>query len=343
MRRLKRFERYTRKEAHDILEPNTKFVRGTGSWGLQGIISLKNNLGDYVFFVTYGSKQGEHVFEEGITSEGVLTWQSQPKQKLKTPTIRKLIKHNEFVNNIYLFLRESKKDPYIFLGTLAYLEYDNNREEPVYFKWQILDWELSEFKHTGLQIDLKEDDNSNADERVREKADGIYDCGSALLKTPPPSNTKSKRSGVNTENFKSGSFDYEKINRGKDEFGEAGEEAVILYEKESLIKAGREDLAKLVVSTRMILGNNAPYDILSFTIDGKEKYIEVKTTKGNINSPFFISSREVAFSDKYTDQYYLCRVYNFDKNTKTGKFFIVKGCIKEYCNLDGINFKATFK
>lgn len=343
MRRLKRFERYTREEVHDILEPNTKFVRGAGSWGLQGIIRLKNNLGDYVFFVTYGSKQGEHIFEEGITSDGVLTWQSQPKQKLKTPTIRKLIEHNEFINNIYLFLRESKKEPYIFLGTLAYLEHDNNREEPVYFKWQILDWELSKFQDTGLQIDLLKESNPNKNEKISEEIQSVDGYIPQLIETSPPSPFEKKRKGVDTEDFKSGNFDYGKINKEKDSLGKAGEEAVIFQEKKSLIEAGRADLAELVVSTRDILGNNAPYDVVSYTIDDEKKYIEVKTTKGGINSQFFISSREVAFSHQYKDQYYLYRVYDFDKKTKRGKYFVRKGFVGDYFNLEGINFRATLK
>jgi len=59
----------------------------------------------FVFFVTVGQKQGAHVIDERITSDGVITWQSQPKQKLSDRLIQEFIRHNEDLNSIYLFLR----------------------------------------------------------------------------------------------------------------------------------------------------------------------------------------------------------------------------------------------
>jgi hypothetical protein len=77
----------------------------------------------------------------GITSDGVLSWQSQPRQDLKNKTILDLISHNDITDNIYLFLREDKKSDYKYLGKLAYLNHDTSREKPVYFQWQLLDWD----------------------------------------------------------------------------------------------------------------------------------------------------------------------------------------------------------
>jgi len=47
--------------------------------------------GEFVLFVTFGSEQGEHKFDEGVTSSGVVTWQSQPNQRLDSPVVRGLI------------------------------------------------------------------------------------------------------------------------------------------------------------------------------------------------------------------------------------------------------------
>ena len=74
---------YSRKDIHGIFSPQTKFTPQAGTWGLHGIIKIPHREKDYVFIVTYGQSQGEHNFDEGITSDGVLSWQSQPRQDLR--------------------------------------------------------------------------------------------------------------------------------------------------------------------------------------------------------------------------------------------------------------------
>lgn len=140
MKKLIRYEKYSRKEIHDIFSPNTKFTPQAGSWGLQGIIRVPGTQHDYIFLVIYGKKQSGHEFDENIDENGILTWQSQPSQTLRESRIIDFINHDYLKNNIYLFLRTSDKEDYTYLGLLAYVDHDNQREKPVYFKWQILDW-----------------------------------------------------------------------------------------------------------------------------------------------------------------------------------------------------------
>src|SRR5215472_9899945 len=94
-RELIRFEEYSRSEVHDIFSPDSKFTSQAGSWGIAGIIQIPLQPRDFVFFVTFGQKQGHHEFDETVTEEGVLTWQSQPRQRLSDPQIRQLIRHDE--------------------------------------------------------------------------------------------------------------------------------------------------------------------------------------------------------------------------------------------------------
>ena len=95
MRELVLFHDYSRKQVHAIFAPDTPFTPQAGTWGLQGIVTIPNRPGDVVFFVTFGQQQGQHVFDEGMTEEGVLSWQSQPKQSLKNRQILQLIQHDE--------------------------------------------------------------------------------------------------------------------------------------------------------------------------------------------------------------------------------------------------------
>ena len=123
-----------------MFSPETKFTPSAGTWGLHGIIPIPNRENDFVFIVTYGQSVGMHTFDEGITTDGVLSWQSQPSNKLSDLRISKLINHDEINDNIYLFLREEEGLDYEYLGKLKYLSHDKEREMPVYFQWQLLDW-----------------------------------------------------------------------------------------------------------------------------------------------------------------------------------------------------------
>lgn len=73
---------------------------------------------------------------------------------------------------------------------------------------------------------------------------------------------------------------------------------------------------------------NEGYDILSFEQDENgvyiEKYIEVKSTKGNEGTPIDITVDEIEFAKAHLDNYYLYRIINSDSENRYLK--IVKGC-----------------
>ena len=79
---------------------------------------------------------------------------------------------------------------------------------------------------------------------------------------------------------------------------------------------------------------NEGYDILSFELDsdGKyiEKYIEVKSTKGDESTPIDITDNEVEFAKKHINQYYLYRVIKSDSNDRYVKVVKGKDLFKNY-------------
>jgi hypothetical protein len=62
--------------------------------------------------------------------------------------------------------------------------------------------------------------------------------------------------------------------------GDAGELLVLEREKRRLVAAGRTDLAAAVLHTATVEGDGAGFDIRSFFLDGRPRFIEVKTTTG---------------------------------------------------------------
>ncbi|TRZ50177.1 DUF3427 domain-containing protein, partial [bacterium] len=157
-RKLILYETYSRKDVHDLFEPRTRFTSRGGTWGLWGIVPIREKEGNFVIFVTFGKEQAGYSFDEWVTKQGVINWQSQPHQSLDDRQIQQLIHHDPTQNDIYLFLRTHPTDLYTYLGRLAYFTHDLKREQPVHILWQILDWNppLTLLQSMGLNLRSEE-------------------------------------------------------------------------------------------------------------------------------------------------------------------------------------------
>ncbi|MGX9935745.1 DUF3427 domain-containing protein [Advenella kashmirensis] len=332
MQILEIWNNYTRKEVHSIFSPETKFTPRAGTWGLQGIVRVPARSGDWVFFVTFGQEQGSHVFDESITEEGVLSWQSQPAQQFTDPAIQEFIQHDASINNIHLFLRTNKKASYSYLGTLGYITHDSTREEPVHFQWQLLQWPapIEFLNRIGLRLFPSE-----------QEANVPLRPGLTIKPPPPP---KPKRQGVIADTFRRNkSPDYATQDALNRTLGLQGEQLVIAHEKETLTAAGRHDLAEKVVHVSIVEGDGAGYDIRSFLTDGSIRYIEVKTTQGNAYTSFYISPNEIAFSEKNPVTYYLYRLYEFDTKKNSAHMYVLRGDVNTYLDLSPMAYRANLR
>jgi len=119
--------------------------------------------------------------------------------------------------------------------------------------------------------------------------------------------------------------------------GNAGERFVVNYERARLILAGKEPLAARIEHTSQVRGDYEGYDILSFEESGRERLIEVKTTKYGSETPFFVSKNEVSTSELHASVYYLYRLYAFRTSPK---LYTLAGAISERCYLSPTTFLA---
>lgn len=137
---------YSRQNVHESFKQKTKFTKGSGYWGISGIVKPDKKKGNFIFFVTAGAEQANHSFDEFINENGNLKWQSQPSQRLDSPIIEELINHDDTKNFILIFLRNKKSDDYTYMGKLKYVFHIKDLECPVYFEWQLIDWsDVKEF------------------------------------------------------------------------------------------------------------------------------------------------------------------------------------------------------
>lgn len=120
--------------------------------------------------------------------------------------------------------------------------------------------------------------------------------------------------------------------------GLAGEEFVLRYEHERLWRAGKRVLAERIEHVAKTRGDYLGFDILSFETSGRERLIEVKTTRYGSLTRFFASINEVEISARRSHEYHLHRLFNFDKKPQ---FFVLSGSLRETCRLNPVSFAAV--
>jgi hypothetical protein len=134
-----------------------------------------------------------------------------------------------------------------------------------------------------------------------------------------------------------GQRNYLEIEARNQSLGRAGEDLVLRFEHERLTRMGEQTLADRIQHVSRTLGDHLGYDIVSFEADGRERLIEVKTTRFGAMTPFFASRNEVDVSAKREDQYQLYRLFSFRSQPR---LFALGGSLRDSCRLDPANYSA---
>lgn len=106
-------------------------------------------------------------------------------------------------------------------------------------------------------------------------------------------------------------IDFAEIDTRNRALGRAGEEFVVNVERARLRDLGLTTQAKLVKWVARDEGDGLGYDIISYDENGNEIFIEVKTTRGNSLTPFYLSEAERVAAIRKGDMYRLYRVFRF--------------------------------
>ena len=104
-------------------------------------------------------------------------------------------------------------------------------------------------------------------------------------------------------------FDWDEAERRR--LGLLGEHWVLEHERHRLDQLGRADLARDVLHVSVEQGDGAGFDIRSFSDDGTERLVEVKTTASPIGRAFYVSRNELDVSREQETRYWLYRVFDF--------------------------------
>ncbi len=155
---------------------------------------------DFVLFVNF-TQHYTTVFDESISLDGVLTWQSQPSQDLNSTVIQELIAHEELGGKIYFFLQPHKtntKSYYYYMGELVYKAHDEQKLKPVHFKWV-----LDSFPIPGNQLNMMELTLTTANTKAAASHQSQQSAPKTgkLTKTASPAKETTKGKGLTTADF----------------------------------------------------------------------------------------------------------------------------------------------
>ena len=120
------------------------------------------------------------------------------------------------------------------------------------------------------------------------------------------------------------------------QIGDLGEEFAIHFERWRL----REypELAERIKHVSKE-DDSAGYDISSFEENGSPRFVEVKSTTGELNTPFYISAYELKVARENMDKYLILRVFDLKYSPKCCEIrFPFEGII----NLEPLTYFATF-
>lgn len=158
---------------------------------------------------------------------------------------------------------------------------------------------------------------------------------------PDPSEREigERRSDYLTPGTAAGPIDYLLREARNRSLGDAGEALVMDYERVRLERAGKDHLARNVEQVSKTKGDHMGFDIHSYEATGRDRFIEVKTTRYGRHTPFYISDGELRFSEEHAESYHLYRLFGF---RKTPLLFTLPGDVSEHVQLHPVNYRARF-
>lgn len=172
----------------------------------------------------------------------------------------------------------------------------------------------------------------------------ILELKRSLVKVAAPERKTSKVINTNKRSIGPKNVNFEKLTKENKITGNLGEKLVLDYERKKLERAGIKDVEEKVFLTserQKEYGNAYPCDIISLDEKtGDTIFIEVKTTKGSAETPFYLSEEELQFSINNDKFYRLYRVFNIF-NKFNPEFYCVEGSVNKNFHLEYDRYIAT--
>lgn len=168
---------------------------------------------------------------------------------------------------------------------------------------EVVQHELERDQELEELVEARVDSTVDADPK-------IMDILSTVVAAPE---IRTPQTGLRKSNVKvpGGSIDYLAREARNQDLGLAGERFVLEYERKRLIASGLERFADKIEHVAITVGNGEGFDIRSFESNGSDRLIEVKTTGFSIETPFYVTPKELRVSQEMKTRYFLYRLFKF--------------------------------
>lgn len=144
----------------------------------------------------------------------------------------------------------------------------------------------------------------------------VSDILSALVSTPERREQKPKAVRESSPTTIARKKDYLQLEAANAKLGLLGEKFALNFEIARLIYAGKESLARKVEHSSVVEGDGLGYDIRSYEENGRDRLIEVKTTRYGRYAPFYLTKKELQVSQERSAEYHLYRLFHFVDDPK---------------------------
>jgi len=167
---------------------------------------------------------------------------------------------------------------------------------------------------------------------------GVAEAASLFEEAPPPLQIRNVPRPEGLERLVR-KFDPTERDFRNRALGKAGEALVVDFERRRLEQAERRDLSRKVRWVAQEDGDGAGYDVLSFDPTGRERLIEVKTTRGARTTPFFLTRNERALASERPEHFRIFRVYEFSEKPR---LFKLRPPLENAVILEPHTYRASF-
>ena len=277
------------------------------------------------------------IYEDSVVEDGLITYtgEGQIGDQTITKNNKSIYYSKETHTPMYLFSKD-KDRRYTFEGEVQLyenpyqvIEKDINGNERKVWKFP-------------LQVIYRDDEQYPSDNyeefmyeimEVENKffSDDIDDVVSIEYKEGPLNLRKYRK--TDKKNVSTVKRDYVAEEIVKSTQGKKNEKLIFEMELKRLIEEEASEQVERMEEFFKNKTENEGYDVLSFERDDNgeyvEKYIEVKSTKGNEGTPIDITAEEVEFARKNIDQYYLYRIIKSDSDDKYYKIITGRELLDE--------------
>lgn len=277
----------------------------------------------------------ESIYEDSNVEDGTIQYTGEGlegDQKLDRNN-KSLFNSKKNKQPVYLFTKD-KKRRYIFEGLVEL--YD----EP----YQSIEKDINGKERLVWKFPLKiiYSDNDTVDENIKEITYKVFEVENSIelnnndikYDDGPLEIRKYRKSDIGEKINRAKKPDYIAEEMVKVKQGQLNEKVIYEGELKRIMALEAENEVKKMEDFFNNRNDSEGYDILSYEQqdDGtlREIYIEVKSTKENEGTPIDITDNELEFARQHKDQYYLYRIFNSNKKSRTLKIVTGKELFESF-------------